>query len=68
MKIEYDKTSPVGVTHLVHMGGIDDVLSDSGKLKTAAIAGVAGYLASRLLGVGPPKLVGLALLGYFLVK
>ena len=53
---------------MVHMGGIDDVLSDSGKLKAAAIAGVAGYLASRLLGVGPPKLVGLALLGYFLVK
>lgn len=69
MKVEFDKTSPVGVTHLMHMGSLDDVLGlNESRLKNVVLAGLGGYLASRLLGVGPPKLIGLALAGYFLTK
>lgn len=71
MKIEFDRTAPRGVDTLMHMGStsLDGVLSDSEeKLKGAAIAGVVGYLASRFLGFGPPKLIGLGLFGYFFLK
>ena len=71
MKIVYDKTAPAGVTTLMRVGdsSLDGILSDNeAKVKTAAIAGVVGYLASRFLNLGPPKLIGLGLFGYFLVK